>query len=275
MIDAHQHIWRLGENGCVWPTADDGVLHRDWSLDDFRAEALPRGVRRTVLVQSQESDRDTEWLLALAEGEALVAAVVGWADLAAVDAPARIAALAAQPKLAGLRPMVQHRPADCYGDPAIEAGLRALVDHGLVLDALIRVPHLHALGRLADRLPELRIVIDHAAKPAVGSVQGFADWYPGIAWLAERANVTCKLSGLLTECGEARAEAIEPYIATILDLFGAERVMWGSDWPVLNAASDYGVWLDLALRLVPREDHDFVFGGTASRVYNISEKVAA
>jgi len=275
MIDAHQHVWRLGENGCIWPTADDGVLHRDWSLDDFRIEALPRGVRRTVLVQSQESDRDTDWLLALAEGEGLVAAVVGWADLAAPDAPARIAALAARPKLAGLRPMVQHRPADWYDDPAIDAGLRAIADHGLVLDALIRVPHLPALGRLANRFPELRMVIDHGAKPAIGSAQGFADWYPAIARLAEHGNVTCKLSGLLTERGEAPVEAIEPYAAAILDLFGAERVMWGSDWPVLNASSSYGIWLDLALRLVSREDQDAVFAGTASRFYNISEEVAA
>ena len=275
MIDAHQHLWRIGENGCTWPTAEDGVLHRDWSLEDFRAEVLPRGVHRTVLVQSQESDRDTDWLLALADEEPLVAAVVGWADLAAVDAPARIAALAARPKLAGLRPMVQHRPADWYDDRGIDAGLRALADHGLVLDALIRVPHLPALGRLADRFPQLRIVIDHAAKPAIGSAQGFAGWYPAIAQLAERGNVMCKLSGLLTERGEAPAEAIEPYVAAVLDLFGAERVLWGSDWPVLNAASSYGVWLDMALRLVPRADHGAVFAGTASRVYDLSEKVAA
>jgi L-fuconolactonase len=275
MIDAHQHVWRLGQNGCTWPTAEDGVLHRDWSFDDFRVEALPRGVQGTVLVQSQESDADSDWLLALAAADSLVAAVVGWTDLAAVDVAVRIAALAARPKLAGLRPMVQHRAADWYDDPAIVAGLRALADHGLVLDALVRVQHLPALGRLADRFPALSIVIDHAAKPAIGSAQGFADWYPRIARLAGRGNVMCKLSGLLTECGEAPAEAIEPYVAAILELFGADRVMWGSDWPVLNAASSYGAWLDMARSLVPRGDHDAVFAGTASRVYMISEAVAA
>lgn len=275
MIDAHQHVWRIGENGCVWPTAEDGVLHRDWSLDDFRNEAVPRGVHATVLVQSQESDRDTDWLLAFAEGEALVAAVVGWADLAAADAPARIAALAARPKLAGLRPMVQHRPADWYDDPALGPGLVALADHGLRLDALVRVPHLPALGRLASRFSEVSIVVDHAAKPAIGSAEGFADWYPAIARLAERGNVMCKLSGLLTECGGAPPEAAEPYVAAILDLFGPERVMWGSDWPVLNAASSYGAWLDMALRLVPRQDHGAVFAGTAQRFYALGAAVPA
>lgn len=271
MIDAHQHIWALGRNGCTWPTRAEKPIHRDYGLEEFESVAAPRGVARTVLVQSQEDARDTEWLVETAEAAPAVAAVVGWTDLAAPDGTGRIAALAARPKLKGLRPMVQDRAPEWYDDPALEAGFRAMAEHGLRLDALVRVPHLPALERLARRMPELPIVIDHAAKPRIGAESGLAVWHAAIAPLAERPNVFCKLSGLLTECGEAPAEAAEPYIAAILDLFGPQRVMWGSDWPVLELAGTYSDWLDQALGCVPAAAHEAVFGGTAARFYGVGD----
>jgi L-fuconolactonase len=271
MIDAHQHIWTLGQNGCVWPTQAEEPIFRDYGLENFEAVAMPLGVTRTVLVQSQEDARDTEWLLEIADAAAAVAAVVGWTDLAAPDAAEDVAALAARPKLKGLRPMVQDRAPGWYDDPALEPGLNAMAEHGLRLDALVRVPHLAALDRLARRMPGLPIVIDHAAKPQIGAHDGFAEWQSAIAPLSERANMFCKLSGVLTECGEAPAEAVEPYLRAILDLFGAERVMWGSDWPVLELVSTYADWLDLARANVPDTAHEAVFGGTAARFYGIGD----
>jgi len=271
MIDAHQHIWALGRNGCAWPTEAEGPIFRDFGLVDFQAEAAPHGVTRAVLVQSQEDPRDTEWLIEVAGDEPLVAAVVGWTDLAAPDAPEHIAALAARSKLKGLRPMVQDRAADWYDDPALEPGLRAVVEHGLRLDALVRVTHLASLDRLALRMPELPIVIDHAAKPRIGADGGFGEWHSAIAPLATRRNVFCKLSGLLTECAGAPAEAIEPYARSILHLFGPGRAMWGSDWPVLELASTYGEWLNLVRTLVPIAAQKDVFGRTAARFYGVEQ----
>ena len=271
MIDAHQHVWQLGRNGCVWPTAAERPIYRAYGLADFRAEALPRGVSRTVLVQSQPDARDTEWLLGLAEADDLVAGVVGWADLGAPDAPVRIASLAARPKLKALRPMVQDLAADWYDDPALDPAFAAMVEHGLRLDALVRVPHLASLDRLAARFPQLGIVIDHAAKPRIDAGAGFAEWHAAIAPLGARPNVSCKLSGLLTECGRAPPAAIEPYAAAILELFGPERTLWGSDWPVLELAAGYGEWLDLARSLVPAPAHGDVFAGTAARFYGLEE----
>lgn len=273
MIDSHQHIWRLGLNGCVWPTAAEGPIHRDYGLADFRAEALPRGVNRTVVVQSQENSRDTDWLLDLTESDDLVAAVVGWADLGAPDATSRIAALAGREKLKGLRPMVQDRAADWYDDPALEPAFQAILDHRLRLDALVRVPHLAALDRLAARIPELPIVIDHAAKPRIGAADGFDEWRAEIVPIAARPNVFCKLSGLLTECGGAPRDAIGPYVGAILDLFGPARTMWGSDWPVLNLVATYDEWLDLALACVPADAHEDVFGKTAARFYGLGGEI--
>jgi L-fuconolactonase len=269
MIDAHQHVWQLGRNGCVWPTAAEEPIFRDYGLADFRAVAGPSGVARTVLVQSQEDARDTAWLLDLAEGDDAVAAVVGWADLGASDATTRIAALAARPKLKALRPMVQDKAADWYDEPALEPAFAAMMDHGLRLDALARVPHLAALDRLAARFPRLAIVIDHAAKPRIDAAEGFAEWHAAIAPLAARPNVFCKLSGLLTECGGAPAGAIEPYAYAILELFGAERTMWGSDWPVLELATGYGEWLSLAQAYVPVAAREHVFERTAARFYRL------
>jgi len=259
MIDAHVHIWRLGRNGCIWPAEEDGMLFRDWSLDDY-----PGG--RVVLVQSQESILDTEWLLDVAAHDDRVAAVVGWADLHAPEW------IAERPKLVGLRPMVQGREADCYDDPSLAPGFAAMLDHGLRLDALVRVKHLASLGRLAARYPQLPIVIDHAGKPEIGG--GFVAWREAIAPLAALPNMMCKLSGLLTECGDAPADAVAPYVAEILDLFGAERVMWGSDWPVVNAVSSYEAWLAQAEALVPAAAHEAVFGRTAARFYGLAEEAA-
>jgi L-fuconolactonase len=275
MIDAHQHLWTLGSNGCVWPTANDGPIFRDVSLDDFRAEAAPLGVTGTILVQSQEDERDTAWLLGIADEEELVSGVVGWTDLTAGAGATRIAALAAHEKLVGLRPMVQHRGADWYDRPELDPSLMTMIDHGLSLDALVRGRHLASLDRLAGRYPELRVVIDHAAKPEIERADGFGQWRAAIAPLADRPNIYCKLSGLLTECGAAPAEAVEPYVHAIIDLFGPERVMWGSDWPVLELASGYCAWLGLCLELVPGHARDAVFGGTARRFYALEARVHA
>lgn len=272
MIDAHHHIWKLGQNGCTWPTEEEAPIHRDYGLDDFRREALPQGVRATVLVQSQEDDHDTDWLLDLARADDLVAGVVGWADL---RDPQWISVLASRPKLVGLRPIVQHREADWYDRPQLETGWQAMIEHGLRLDALVRVQHLASVNRLAARYPELHIVIDHAAKPEIGKQGEFDRWHSAIAPLAERANVACKLSGLLTECGTSPAEAIVPYAKAVLSLFGPDRVMWGSDWPVLELVSSYGEWLGMAKQLVPEAAHPAVFGGNAVRFYGLTMQVAA
>ncbi len=270
-IDAHFHLWRLDRPECRWPTAAEAAIHRDYGIADFAAVAGPLGVGAGVLVQSQEAAADTEWLLELARGDDRIAAVVGWTDFLADDAPARIAALAARPKLAGLRPMVQDRAADWYDEPECDPALRAMAEHSLVLDALIRPQHLPALDRLAARHPQLRIVIDHAAKPPIGKPDAFADWRAAIAPLAAREHGYCKLSGLLTECDEPSAAAVAPYVEALLQLFGPGRLVWGSDWPVVEVVSSYEAWLAMARAMVPERFHHAVFAGNARRLYGLGE----
>jgi L-fuconolactonase len=171
--------------------------------------------------------------------------------------------------------MVQDRPADWYDDPGLAPAFQGMSEHGLKLDALVRVQHLASLDRLALRWPRLAIVIDHAAKPAIEEPYGYSRWYDAIAPLAERANVSCKLSGLLTECPPDRRqpEVLAPYVDALLDLFGPDRLMWGSDWPVLNLAGEFGEWLGMARMLVGEAAHRAVFEQTALRFYGLKAGV--
>jgi L-fuconolactonase len=272
LIDAHQHFWRVGANGFAWPTPDLAAIHRDFGPADLAA--VGAGLAGSVLVQSQPDDRDTDWLLELAAGEPLVLAVVGWADLRASDAPARIADLARRPKLRGLRPMLQNLDDDAWiAAPDLEPALDAMVAHGLSLDALVLTRHLPHLLTLARRRPDLAIVIDHGAKPPIATGQDADAWARGIEALAGLPNVFCKLSGLLTEAAPGQApDALSPYVRRLVSAFGPERLMWGSDWPVLNLAGDYGGWLALARTLsglTDPADLATLFGGTSRRFYRI------
>ncbi|WP_454884721.1 amidohydrolase family protein [Sphingomonas oryzagri] len=260
MIDAHVHLWRIGQNDCIWPTGEDAAIHRDFGLAELIATLDAAGVGQAVLVQSQESPRDTDWLLDLSRRSDRIAGVVGWADLS--DA-ASVEERAADRLLVGLRPMVQGRGADWYDGAALCAGFAAMAEHGLVLDALVRPAHLPSLARLAARYPQLSIVIDHAAKP-----EELAAWRTAIAPLAAHANVHVKFSGLLNEVA---LDAVPEVAETLLATFGAERLLWGSDWPVLTQVGAYAGWLDMARDLIPANDHEGVFGGHALRLYRLAE----
>jgi L-fuconolactonase len=229
-------------------------------------------VEGTVLVQSQPSDKDTDWLLDLAGAEPLVLAVVGWADLKAPGAPGRIAELAARPKLRGVRPMLQALEPDWIDDPALEPAVEALIAHGLSFDALVLPRHLPYLRRFAARHPSLPIVIDHAAKPEIAASR-IQPWLGEMEALAALPQVCCKLSGLLAEAGADRSTAhLARYVEPLLERFAPSRLMWGSDWPVLNLAGDYAAWLDQALELTGDAGEDGqaeIFAGTARRFYRL------
>jgi len=272
LIDAHCHVWRIGRNDHTWPTPDLPAIHRDFDLDDLARAGAEVGLAGAVLVQSQPSQRDTEWLLEITADHPLALGVVGWTDIAAPDAAERIATLAASPRLKGLRPMLQDLADDWILDPRLEPAIAVMVAADLSFDALIRPRHLPSLLELVRRWPDLRVVIDHGAKPDIGA--GCLDpWREQIAALAAAPGVHCKLSGLLTEAGErASADALAPFAAHLLDVFGPDRLMWGSDWPVLNLAGDYAGWRAMADGFAADLDHagqSAVFGETARRFYRL------
>jgi L-fuconolactonase len=267
VIDSHAHLWRLGENGCTWPTAEFPAIHRDFGLEDLRAVAESCGVDGVLLVQSQPNVRDTRWLLSLAE-DPLIAGVVGWVDFEQPNAAESIIDLVKHPALRGLRPMVQDKDGNWYDLPGLDAAFAVAAEAGLVLDALVRPRHLPSLHRLAKRHPRLNIVIDHGAKPDFADLSSWSEW---MAQLSGLPNVSCKFSGLLTELpAGAPADAIAPAFEILWDAFGADRLIWGSDWPVLTLAGSYQDWLTQALGLVPDEDRQHVFDLNARRVYGLA-----
>jgi L-fuconolactonase len=270
-IDSHMHLWRIarGDHGWIEPGSP---LDRDFTLGDLRPHL--RDVEALVLVQAAPTDAETHYLLEQAAiSDGLIKAVIGWADLAAPDAPARIEALARNPLLRGLRPMLQDLPdAGWILRPDIAPALAAMRQAGLTLDLLVKPHQLPALLRLADRHPDLPMVLDHGGKPAIGSGE-WRSWAGDVARLARETGIVCKLSGLITEAGAGWSPGrLRPCADHLLDCFGASRVMWGSDWPVVTVYGSYQSWRETADALtasLPLADRTEIFGGTAARFYGM------
>jgi L-fuconolactonase len=255
IVDAHQHFWDLTRADYGWLTPEAGVLYRNYLPKELEPILGESEVAATVLVQAAPSEAETHYLLGLARAHPFVAGVVGWVDFAAADAPRRIAALAQAggEKLKGLRPMVQDIAApDWIAQPSLDSAFDALIAHDLTFDALVRPIHLEPLRTRLLRHPKLRAVLDHAGKPDIAR-GGLAAWARDLKRLARETPIHCKLSGLLTEAGKRRSiDDLEPYVADVFACFGPDRVMWGSDWPVLNSVSTYADWLDLSGELIQR-----------------------
>jgi L-fuconolactonase len=272
IIDAHQHFWQLERGDYDWLTPDLAPLYRNFMPADLAPHLDAHGIDGTILVQAAPTTAETEYLLKIADKTPFVLGVVGWVDFTSASASDDIARLAKHPKLVGLRPMIQDIADDDWmlrNDlaPAFEAMIKA----DLTFDALVLPKHLSRLRELLSRYPNLRTVIDHAAKPAIASGQ-FDDWARDIATIAKKSHAHCKLSGLLTEAGQDCTSAdVAPYVAHLLDHFGPERLVWGSDWPVLNLAADYGTWVDMAKSFIQSEpDRLAIFGKNAVDLYRLA-----
>jgi L-fuconolactonase len=287
-IDAHQHFWQLARGDYAWLRPDDpgmAPLVRDFLPDALMPLLRTHSVTRTVLVQAADSVAETEFMLGLAASHEFIAGVVGWVDLAAEDAAATLARLAADDCLKSVRPMLQDLPADDWivAAPRPDA-LRTLLRLGLRFDALVRPRQLAPLARFARAWPELPIVIDHAAKPPLAAAawndEAMHAWRRDMAALAAIPGVCCKVSGLLTELGPAdrsvparATERLRPVVDALLGWFGPERLMWGSDWPVLTLAGSYAGWIsvsDALLGPLSAGERAQVLHGTAQRFYGLA-----
>jgi L-fuconolactonase len=274
-IDAHHHVWRLDRGDYPWLTPALAPLYRDFTLDDLRPHLVHAGIAGTILVQAAPTEAETRFLLAVArESGGLVKGVVGWVDMAAPDAPHRIAALASDPALRAIRPMIQDiADPDWMLDRRVAAAFRALIELGLCFDALVKPVHLANLRRLIERHPDLPVVVDHGAKPAIAD-RRFEPWARDIAAIARDTTAFCKLSGLVTEAGaEWRIEDLRPCVDHLIEAFGAARLIWGSDWPVVNLAGGYASWRaasDALLADLTDEDRARLYGGNAIQFYGLA-----
>jgi len=270
MIDAHFHIWQLSRGDYGWLTPQAGPIYRDFTLQDWRRAHQGCGITGGILVQAAPTPAETAFLLQQAHQAEEVLGVVGWVDMPSEAAPQRIAALAGDTRLRGLRPMLQDiADADWILQPALDPAFRAMLAHDLTFDALVRPVHLTRIALLATRYPDLRIVLDHGAKPDIASRQ-WTDWAAGIERLALHPNVYCKLSGLWTECAAgAPVTDTAMYGRHLLACFGAPRLLWGSDWPVLELVGSYASWHGAASSLCAPAQVPQVFGDAARRAYHL------
>lgn len=278
-IDAHQHFWVYRPDELPWIGASMERIARDFLPGDLAPELAASGIDGCIAVQARPSAAENAFLLGLAAGHPFVRGVVGWTDLCAIDAPEVVARLASQPLLRGLRHLVQDEPDDEFLlRPDFRRGVAALVPHGLVYDLLIKPRHFDAALEFVAGLPGLTIVLDHLGKPDVAHGRR-EPWARRLRELAAHDHLACKLSGLVTEARwrEWRADDLRRYLDVALAVFGPQRVLFGSDWPVcLLAADDYRAVHDLvadwAAPLAAHE-REALFGGNAARLYGINEPV--
>lgn len=250
-IDAHQHYWRLDRGDYHWMPAD-GPLHRDWLPADLAPLNMAAGISGTVAVQAAQTVAETEFLLDLARRpENSIMAVVGWVDLDSDDAADDLERLAADPKLRAIRPMLQDLPDPAWIlRPRVLQNLRRLPDFGLAYELLSYPGHLPYALEAIDQIPDVPVIIDHLSKPVYSSPPP-EFWRTWIGRFAEREHTVIKISGMVTEVGSCwTPDAVGPNVAVVMEEFGTDRIMFGSDWPVCLQAADHAGVVRLAEQLV-------------------------
>lgn len=281
-VDSHCHLWRQSRGDYGWLDPKNAALApllHDFEPSDLQDRLITAGIESAVVVQAAPTVDETRFLLSLAATTPQIAGVVGWVDLAQAGSASILDEFARNLAFKGVRPMLQDlEHADWIATAPDLSVVTRMIELGLRFDALVLAPHLPHLLTFARRYPDLPIVVDHAAKPALADRSDLAAWRAGLKAIAQQTNAVCKISGLLTEMASAdldHAEAIlTPIVADLLEWFGSARLMWGSDWPVLKLAGSYAEWDALAKKLLsdlPTADHARILGGTAREFYGLDD----
>jgi L-fuconolactonase len=274
-IDAHQHFWIYNPAEYDWIDDSMSALRRDFLPADLKPELDRSDFQGSVAVQARQTLEETQWLLALAERSPSILGVVGWADLRSPSIRSQLKVLSQNPKLVGIRHIVQSEPDDRFLlQPEFLRGIATLEEFNLAYDILIYTKHLPIAAEFVERFPRQRFVLDHLAKPPIKSGQ-INSWTNGIRRLAEFPNVSCKLSGLVTEAEwqHWQPEQIVPFLDVAFESFGSNRLMIGSDWPVCLVAASYERALQIVktyLQAKSTESREAVLGGNALRFWHLA-----
>ena len=278
LIDSHQHFWQVGRFEYPWMSSDLGVLYRDYLPDDLAPILEHNRVKKTVLVQASNSVAESRWLLELADANSIIAGVVGWVDLMSAEIDMQLDELCAHPKFKGVRHLVESEANDDWlVQPAVLSGLKKLAMRGLSYDLLVHTRHLQYVPQVAESCPDLRFVIDHMAKPPIARNE-FEEWAEALKPVARYPNVHCKLSGLVTEANWSswQTNDLRLYVDYALEVFGVDRMMFGSDYPVCLLAASYDRVLDSfqeLLKELSASDRDKIFSKNAAAFYRLNSNV--
>jgi len=274
IIDSHQHFWQVGRFDYPWMSAEVETLYRDFLPEALEPILQDCGVRQTVLVQASNSLAETRWLLELADRHRFIGGVVGWVDLTSPQVEDQIVAFTTHPKFKGVRHLVESEPADDWlAQPEVLSGLNRLAAHGVAYDLLVHTRHLKSVLMVAERCPDLRLVVDHLAKPPIAS-GGIIEWARELKAVAQIPGIHCKLSGLVTEADHLAwtTADLTPYVECALEWFGAERMMIGSDWPVCLLAAGYARALEAYQELLAglsEQARQRILAGNAASFYRL------
>jgi L-fuconolactonase len=273
-VDAHQHFWSMARGDYFWMDPSNPAqkpILRDFGPADFAGFREKWNIDRTVVVQAAPTIAETEYLLGIADATPWVGKVVGWIDFEDRSHRRHLERFARHPKFAGVRPMIQDiADPDWMHRPDVQWAYEAIMALDLTFDALGYPIHAENFLRLLLRYPAMRAVVDHCMKPAIRQT-AFEPWAKDMTRIARGTGACCKLSGIVTEAGpDWSFETVAPYARHVISAFGAERVMWGSDWPVVEIAAPYNTWRETAERIVDEEDRGMIFGGTAAKFYRLA-----
>jgi L-fuconolactonase len=270
-IDSHQHFWNYSQTEYPWIESGSS-LHRDYGPADLQQILEPLGIDGSIAVQARQNPNENLFLSRLAEEYDFIKGIVGWIDLRSPHVDAHARSFSLLPKAVGVRHVVQDELTPNFMAGAeFRRGIATLHQYGLVYDILIYHHQLPDAIELARDLPEQTFVLDHIAKPAIRKGE-LATWKKDLASIAKLPNVNVKLSGVLTEAdhGAWRVEQLSPYWECVCELFSPNRILYGSDWPVLRLAAEYDAWVEIVsdwLSGYSQSDRDLVWGGNAERIY--------
>lgn len=275
IVDAHQHFWQIDQGIYNWIGNEISGIRRDYQPEHLAPYLNHLNVDKTILVQAAESLKENELMLEAANNNPFIGGLIAWVDLTSNDCVSVLEYLADKPIIKGIRPVLQGiEDTDWILQDHILENLKHLPQLGLRFDALIQPRHLGVIKVLGEKVPELSIVVDHAAKPVINNGLAPSDlWFDGFRDLATNPKVFCKISGLATEYGAGwAAKTLQPVADHLLDVFSPNRVMWGSDWPVLELNGSYTQWFSCVQELVVSlsdQEQKHVLGETATEFYGI------
>lgn len=274
-IDSHQHFWKASRGDYHWMSPAVPVLCRDYLPADLHPLLKKNKIDKTILVQAAQTKAETDFLLDLAAQYDFIAGVIGWLDMDSPDFPRELELYSKKPKFLGIRPMLQDLPDDAWIlRPRVVQALKWIAECDMPFEFLTYTRHLPHVLTALETVPALRAVVDHVSKPEIKN-RKLDPWRSLMARVAKHSNVHCKLSGMITEADHKTwtPDDLRPYVEHVLDCFGAERVMFGSDWPVCLLAGSYDQ-VTAALQAVVKPHLDkqgeiAVFGGNAARFYKL------
>jgi L-fuconolactonase len=277
IIDAHHHLWKYNDREYPWMNEAMGALRRDFLIPELESVMRESGVGGTVAVQARQTIEETKWLLKMAAQHSFLLGVVGWVPLCEPHVASTIERLAQQPSLKGVRHVLHDEEDDFYIlRDDFNSGVRVLRDYGLAYDILIFERHLPQAIEFVDRHPDQIFIIDHIAKPKIRDGM-ISPWRERIQEIAKRENVYCKVSGMATEADWKAwtPEMLRSYFDVVLSAFGPKRLMFGSDWPVVELAAPYKIWVETFRMMIADlspDEQESISHGTAVAAYRLDDR---